>query len=84
MMTSFFFMMPAILLSGFAFPLENMPDPIQYLTYLNPLRYFVVIIRALFLKGATLAQLVDQIVPLAALGLGTLTLSALWFRKRAR
>ncbi len=84
MMTSFFFMMPAILLSGFAFPIENMPDVIQHVTYLNPLRYFVVIIRALFLKGATLAQLTDQIVPLAALGLGALVLSAIWFRKRTR
>jgi len=84
MMTSFFFMMPAILLSGFAFPIENMPEPIRYITYLNPLRYFVVIIRAIFLKGATAAQLVDQIVPLVALGLGTLALSSIWFRKRTR
>jgi len=84
MMTSFFFMMPAILLSGFAFPIENMPEPIQYCTYLNPLRYFVVIIRAIFLKGATASQLVDQIVPLVALGLGTLALSSIWFRKRTR
>jgi ABC-2 type transport system permease protein len=84
MMTSFFFMMPAILLSGFAFPIENMPASIQYLTYLDPLRYFVVIIRAIFLKGATTIQLVDQIVPLAALGLGTLALSTIWFRKRTR
>jgi len=84
MMTSFFFMMPAILLSGFAFPIENMPEPIQYFTYLNPLRYFVVIIRAIFLKGATSAQLVGQIVPLVGLGLGALALSAIWFRKRTR
>jgi ABC-2 type transport system permease protein len=61
-----------------------MPASIQYLTYLDPLRYFVVIIRAIFLKGATTIQLVDQIVPLAALGLGTLALSTIWFRKRTR
>jgi len=84
MMTSFFFMMPAILLSGFAFPIENMPTPIQYLTYLNPLRYFVVIIRAIFLKGTTASQLVGQIIPLVALGIGTLAISSLWFRKRTR
>jgi ABC-2 type transport system permease protein len=84
MMTSFFFMMPAILLSGFAFPIENMPELIQYATYLNPLRYFVVIIRAIFLKGATGTQLLDQIVPLIALGLGTLALASIWFRKRTR
>jgi ABC-2 type transport system permease protein len=84
MMTAFFFMMPAILLSGFAFPLENMPEPIQYLTYLNPLRYFVVIIRAIFLKGVKAHQLVDQIVPLAAIGLGLLVMASFWFRKRTR
>ena len=71
-------------LSGFAFPIENMPEPIQYFTYLNPLRYFVVIIRAIFLKGATTAQLIDQIIPLVALGLCALALSATWFRKRTR
>ncbi len=84
MMSAFFFMMPAILLSGFAFPIENMPESIQYLTYLNPLRYFVVIIRAIFLKGATREVLMDQIIPLAGLGFAVLTLAAVRFRKRAR
>ena len=49
--SAFFFSMPAFILSGFAFPIENMPDWIQYLTYANPLRYFMVIIRGVFLKG---------------------------------
>lgn len=84
MMTAFFFVMPAILLSGFAFPIDNMPLSIQYLTYLNPLRYFVVIIRSIFLKGATIDSLWDQILPLSALGAGTLTLAVLWFRKRTQ
>ncbi len=84
MMSAFFFMMPAILLSGFAFPIENMPESIQYLTYLNPLRYFVVIIRAIFLKGATREILMDQIIPLAVLGFAVLSLAAVRFRKRAR
>ena len=83
MMTAFLFIMPAILLSGFAFPIDNMPEPVQYLTYVNPLRYFVVIIRAIFLKGSKLQSLWNQILPLLALGLGVLGLAVLWFRKRS-
>ncbi len=83
MMSAFFVMMPAILLSGFAFPIENMPQSIQYLTYLNPLRYFVVIIRSLFLKGVSFRLLLDQIIPLAALGIGVLAIAVLRFRKRS-
>ncbi len=51
---------PAIPLSGFAFPIDNMPEPVQWLTYLNPLRYFVEIIRGIFLKGNGLAILWPQ------------------------
>lgn len=83
MISAFFFMMPAILLSGFAFPLENMPVSIQYLTYLNPLRYFIVIIRSIFLKGGGFFSLLDQIVPLFVLGLTVLTIAALRFKKRS-
>ena len=60
MMSSFFFFMPAMLLSGFAFPIRNMPPAVQYLTYLNPLRYFMQIVRDLFLKGS------GRGIPLAA------------------
>ena len=52
MMTSFFFSTPAFMLSGFAFPIRNMPVAVQWLTYLNPLRYFMEIVRGIFLKGA--------------------------------
>lgn len=83
MISAFFFMMPAILLSGFAFPLENMPVSIQYLTYLNPLRYFIVIIRSIFLKGGGFFSLLDQIVPLFILGISVLTIAALRFKKRS-
>jgi ABC-2 type transport system permease protein len=83
MITAFFFMMPAILLSGFAFPIDNMPPEIQFLTYFNPLRYFVVIIRSIFLKGVGVDLLWNQILPLLALGLGVLALAALRFRKRS-
>ena len=50
-MSSFFFATPAFMLSGFAFPINNMPEIVQCLTYLNPLRYFVEIVRGIFLKG---------------------------------
>lgn len=83
MMTAqFFFFMPFIYLSGFAFPIENMPRVIQYITYLIPLRYFIVIIRGVFLKGIGIAELWQQVIPLWIFGLAILTLSVLRFRKR--
>jgi ABC-2 type transport system permease protein len=82
MMSSFFFFMPAMLLSGFAFPIRNMPAPVQYLTYLNPLRYFMRIVRNLFLKGAGVESLWQSIVALALFGLAILGLSALRFHKK--
>ena len=83
MMTAqFFFFMPFIYLSGFAFPIENMPPAIQYVTYLIPLRYFIVIIRGVFLKGVGIAELWPQAIPLWIFGLAILTLSVLRFRKR--
>lgn len=84
MISAFFFIMPAILLSGFAFPISNMPESIQYLTYINPLRYFMVILRAVFLKGLSGWQLLDQILPLLAIGLTVLIIATLRFRKRTR
>ncbi|PKN89449.1 MAG: ABC transporter permease [Deltaproteobacteria bacterium HGW-Deltaproteobacteria-1] len=54
MMTTFFFILPFFMLSGFVFPIANMPDVVQWLTYLNPLRYFLVILRGIFLKGVGL------------------------------
>jgi ABC-2 type transport system permease protein len=82
MMSSFFFFMPAMLLSGFAFPIRNMPVPVQYLTYLNPLRYFMRIVRDLFLKGTGMNSLWPTIGALAAFGVAILGLSALRFRKK--
>ncbi len=82
MMASFFFFMPAMLLSGFAFPIRNMPVPVQCLTYLNPLRYFMQIVRALFLKGAGFGPLWQEIAALALFGLAILGLSALRFHKK--
>jgi len=82
LMATFLFYLPAVLLSGFMFPIENMPEVIQWGTYLNPLRYFLVIIRGVFLKGTGLAVLWPQLLYMLALGVVVLTLSSLRFRKR--
>ncbi len=82
LMATMLFYMPAILLSGFAFPVENMPKIFQYITYLNPLRYFLVIIRGIFLKGNGLAVLWPHILALLIMGLIVIALSSLRFRKR--
>ncbi len=79
----FFVMLPMFFLSGFAFPIESMPQAIQYLTYLLPLRYYIVIIRGIFLKGAGLAVLWDQALAMTLFGLAILALAALRFRKRS-
>jgi len=81
MMTTFFFAFPAILLSGFMFPIANMPTVIQWLTYLNPLRYFLVVIRGVFLKGVGLRVLWPQMAALAVVGALTLRLATWRFRK---
>jgi ABC-2 type transport system permease protein len=82
MMATFFFFQPAILLSGFATPIENMPLGFQYVTYLSPLRYFLVIVRGVFLKGVGLDTLWPQVLALFVLGVLILLLSALRFKKR--
>ena len=84
MMTStFFFLIPMIYLSGFIFPIENMPTVIQWVTFLIPLRYFLVIVRGIFLKGVTFHILWPQFVGLAVWGLTVLSLAALRSHKRA-
>ncbi len=81
MMSAFFFIFPAMLLSGFAFPIENMPEPVQWLTFLNPLRYYLVIIRGIFLKGVGLAILWQQFFALFLLGIVILGFAVSRFRK---
>ena len=78
----FFVMMPMIFFSGFVFPIENMPQIIQWFSYLLPLRYFFVIIRGIFLKGIGLDVLWPQALALLAFGVAILGLSALRFQKR--
>ncbi len=82
MMTTFFFYFPAVLLSGFMFPIANMPKLIQWVTFLNPLRYFLVILRGLFLKGTGFEILWPQMLALLLMGVGILTLSSMRFQKR--
>ncbi len=82
MMASFFFFQPAFTLSGFAFPIRNMPEPVQWLTYLNPLRYFMEIVRGVFLKGSGVGDLWPQLAALAGMGTVIVAVSARRFHKR--
>jgi ABC-2 type transport system permease protein len=82
MMGSFFFFMPAFMLSGFAFPIRNMPPPVQWLSYLNPVRYFMATVRGLFLKGAGIETLWPQLLAMALLGAAIVVISASRFHKR--
>lgn len=82
MMTTFFFVVPVFMLSGFVFPISNMPYAIQLLTYLNPLRYFLVVIRGIFLKGVGLEVLWPQILAMTILGAVVFTGAIARFRKR--
>jgi ABC-2 type transport system permease protein len=82
MTTSFFFLLPMVFLSGFIFPIENMPDVIQPFTYLIPLRYFLVILRGIFLKGVGIDVLWPQAAALLVWGVAVLTLATLRSTKR--
>lgn len=83
MTTTFFFLMPMVLLSGFVFPIENMPAVVQPFTYLIPLRYFLVILRSIFLKGVGLETLWPQALALAGWGVAVLLLAIARSSKRA-
>jgi ABC-2 type transport system permease protein len=79
---SWFVMVFFILMSGLFLPLENMPRAVYYLTYLDPLRYFMVIVRELFLKGAGISDLWPQAASLAALAVFLLSAAVMRFNKR--
>jgi ABC-2 type transport system permease protein len=81
MISAFFFVMPAITFSGFGFPISTMPQWLQYATYLSPLRYFLVVLRGVYLKGIGLEFLWPQMVAMATLGFLLLTISILRFHK---
>jgi ABC-2 type transport system permease protein len=82
MMTTFFFILPFFMLSGLIFPIANMPKIIQWFSLLNPLRYFLVIIRGVFLKGVGLGVLWPQFIGLSILGAIVFTGAVRFFRKR--
>jgi ABC-2 type transport system permease protein len=82
MLTSMFFILPQMMLSGFVFPIENMPKFFQLVTHIIPLRYFFVIIRGIMLKGAGWPELWDQAAALLVLGTIILTLSVARFHKK--
>ena len=82
LVASFFVMMPFILLSGFVFPVENMPAPIRWVTHLIPLKYLMTAVRGLFLKGCGWADLWRDAAVLAVWGVGILAVAVLKFRKR--
>ncbi len=81
MVTAFFFFMPAIIFSGFASPISSMPTALQWLTYANPLRYFIVILRGVFLKGVGFGVLWPQMASMAVFAIVILLASVLRFHK---
>jgi ABC-2 type transport system permease protein len=80
-MATFLLFQPLSMLSGFTFPITSMPQAIQYLTYLNPMRYFLEIVRGIFLKGAGVDTLWPQMAALAVFGVVILTISVNRFHK---
>ena len=82
MLTVWMTLLPSIFLSGFFFPLEAMPKVLQWLSYLMPLRYYLVIIRALLLKGVGLDKIKFDVIAMTLFAIGIMTLAALRFRKR--
>ncbi len=81
LLTAFFFMMPAVLLSGFLFPIHNMPVTVQYLTYLNPMRWFLEILSGIVMKGVGLESIWQAALGQSVLAVLFLTLAVSRFRK---
>lgn len=81
MVSSFFFNMPAIIFSGFGFPIRSMPEALQWLSYLDPLRYFLIVLRGVYLKGVGLEVLWTQLLAMTLIGVVLLTISVFRFRK---
>jgi len=78
---SFFYISPAIMLSGFGYPITSMPTALQWFTNLDPLRFYLVVLRGTFIKGVGLEVLWPQMIAMAILGAATLTLATLRFHK---
>jgi ABC-2 type transport system permease protein len=82
MLSVWMILLPALFLSGFFFPLEAMPKILQWVSYLMPLRYYLVIIRSLLVKGVGFAAVKDEVLALTVFGVAIMTIAALRFRKR--
>ncbi len=81
---AFLFLVPAIILSGFSTPIANMPAAVRAITYVDPLRYFLVVLRGTFLKDMPFHMLLDQFWPMAVIAAVTLTSAAWLFRRRSQ
>ena len=82
LMGAFMFLVPAVVLSGFATPIANMPKLVQDFTLLNPMRYILVIVRSVFLQGAGFDLLWTQYVPMAIIGVVSLAIAGMLFKRR--
>jgi ABC-2 type transport system permease protein len=80
-MSMFLFFLPAMMLSGMMFPVENMPPALQYVTLADPLRHYILIVRGVFLRGAGWQALAPQIITLGAIGVGVLAFATTRFHK---
>ena len=82
MLTVWMILLPSLFLSGFFFPLEAMPKVLQWISYAMPLRYYLVIIRSLLVKGVGFAALRQELLALTIFGIAIMTIAAMRFRKR--
>jgi ABC-2 type transport system permease protein len=82
MFLSFFTLLPAVFLAGFLFPLEAMPQALQWISYVVPLRYMMIIVRGIILKGVGLRVLAGEVIALAIFGVVIFSIAAKRFRKQ--
>jgi ABC-2 type transport system permease protein len=82
-MSMFMFFLPAMMLGGMMFPVENMPHWVQYVTLLDPIRHYLVVVRGVFLRGAGWGVVMPQLLTLAAIGVGVLGFATARFHKTA-
>jgi len=81
MLLTFLILLPSMFLSGFMFPIEAMPKALQLISYIMPLRYLLIVVRGIILKGVGLRLLTEQVIAMAIFGAVILTLASLRFRK---
>jgi len=81
MLLTFLILLPSMFLSGFMFPIEAMPKALQLISYIMPLRYLLIVVRGIILKGVGLRLLTEQVIAMAIFGAAILTLASLRFKK---